>query len=71
MDFHSYLIYFQNILADPAPLPPYNNPDYLNYTRLNWLLKELKETEFDQLLDKAGELAQKNGLTEQKLNDLL
>ncbi len=36
MDFHSYLIYFQNILADPAHLPPYNNPDYLNYTRLNW-----------------------------------
>jgi hypothetical protein len=36
MNFTAYLQIFQNILDDPNPLPPYNNPDYLNYTKLNW-----------------------------------
>jgi hypothetical protein len=35
------------------------------------LLRELKESDFDNLLDKAGDIAEKNGLTEKKLNDLL
>jgi len=35
------------------------------------LLRELKEFDFDNLLDKAGDIAEKNGLTEKKLNELL
>lgn len=35
------------------------------------LLRELKKAEFDKLLDKAGRIAAENGLTEEKLNELL
>lgn len=35
------------------------------------MLRELKEAEFDKLLDKAGKTAKKKGLTEAKLNQLL
>ncbi len=40
-------------------------------SKITALLRELKEAEFDNLLDKAGEIAKKNGLTEEKLNELL
>lgn len=36
MDFTGYQQIFQDILNNPKPLPPYDNPDYLNYTKLNW-----------------------------------
>lgn len=36
MIFTDYLQLFENILQDAAPKAPYNNPDYLNYTKLNW-----------------------------------
>jgi hypothetical protein len=39
--------------------------------RITEVLRELKEAEFDELLDKAGEIAKQNGLTEEKLNQLL
>ena len=35
------------------------------------MLRELKEAEFDKLLDKAGKTATNKGLTEAKLNQLL
>jgi len=35
------------------------------------ILRELKEAEFDKLLDKAGRTTKKNRLTETKLNQLL
>ncbi len=35
------------------------------------LLRELKEAEFNNLLDRAGKIAKENGLTEEKLNKLL
>ncbi|GAC1304646.1 MAG: hypothetical protein NVSMB24_12380 [Mucilaginibacter sp.] len=35
------------------------------------LLRELKKSDFDNLLNKAGKIAEKNGLTEEKLNKLL
>ena len=35
------------------------------------LLRELKEAEFDNLLDRVGKKAKENGLTEEKLNELL
>jgi len=35
------------------------------------ILRELKEAEFDKLLDKAGKVAEKNGLTEEKLKEML
>ena len=39
-----------------------------NYERkIADLLRELKEAEFDKLLDKAGKIAQENGLTEEQL----
>ncbi|NCD71657.1 thioredoxin family protein [Mucilaginibacter agri] len=34
MDLTAYQQYFSNILEHP--LPPYDNPDYLNYAKLNW-----------------------------------
>ena len=40
-------------------------------TKIAALLRELKEAEFDNLLNKAGKIAQENGLTEEKLNELL
>ncbi|NIG54918.1 thioredoxin family protein [Chitinophaga sp. Cy-1792] len=36
MDFNAYEAVFQEILHNPSPSAPYNNPDYLNYTKLNW-----------------------------------
>ncbi|WP_184547123.1 thioredoxin family protein [Mucilaginibacter sp. FT3.2] len=36
MNFTAYQLLFQEIISDPNPPAPYNNPDYLNYTRLNW-----------------------------------
>ncbi|MFB6454020.1 thioredoxin family protein [Chitinophaga sp. Hz27] len=36
MDFNAYEAVFQEILHNPSPAAPYNNPDYLNYTKLNW-----------------------------------
>jgi len=39
--------------------------------KINNLLRELKEKEFDKLLNKAGKIAAKNGLTEEKLQELL
>ena len=35
------------------------------------ILKDLKEAEFDLLLNEAGNVAMRNGLTEEKLNALL
>jgi hypothetical protein len=40
-------------------------------SKITALLRELKETEFDNLLNKAGKIAEENGLTEEKLNELL
>ncbi|WP_262248544.1 thioredoxin family protein [Parapedobacter soli] len=36
MDFKSYLTEFGRILDSEEPQPPYDNPDYLDYTKLNW-----------------------------------
>ncbi len=36
MNFQSYLQYFESILDNPNPSAPYDNPDYFNYTKLNW-----------------------------------
>ncbi|RAJ76739.1 thioredoxin-like protein [Chitinophaga dinghuensis] len=36
MDFKTYEHQFYNILHDPNPAAPYDNPNYLNYTKLNW-----------------------------------
>lgn len=34
MTYEQYLALNENILTDPDPAPPYNNPVYLNYARL-------------------------------------
>ena len=39
--------------------------------KINAVLRDLKEVEFDRLLDEAGRIAKSNGLTEDKLNALL
>ncbi|WP_285008378.1 thioredoxin family protein [Pedobacter faecalis] len=36
MTFQQYLEYFQGILNDPNAPAPYNNIDYLDYTKMNW-----------------------------------
>lgn len=36
MDFTAYQQLFFDILNTPNPPAPYDNPDYLNYTKLNW-----------------------------------
>lgn len=36
MKFDAYLQLFETILHNSQPQPPYNNPDYLEYTRLNY-----------------------------------
>lgn len=36
MNFTEYQLLFQDIINDLNPPAPYNHPDYLNYTRLNW-----------------------------------
>lgn len=36
MNFLSYQAYFQTILNTTEHSAPYDNPDYLNYTKLNW-----------------------------------
>lgn len=35
MTWKSYLNEFDKILNSPSPLAPYNDPEYLNYTKLN------------------------------------
>jgi hypothetical protein len=40
-------------------------------SKISDVLRELKEAEFDKLLDRAGKIAKENGLTEEKLNELL
>ncbi|HEY4194627.1 MAG TPA: hypothetical protein VGM63_03770 [Mucilaginibacter sp.] len=40
-------------------------------SKITDLLRELKEAEFHNLLDRAGKVAADNGLTEEKLNELL
>ncbi len=35
MNFQEYLSHFEQILKSSEPLEPYNNPDYLEYTKLN------------------------------------
>jgi hypothetical protein len=36
MNFTEYQAYFQEILHSEQPTTPYDNLDYLNYTKLNW-----------------------------------
>lgn len=38
MDFTTYLAYHKSIIDQPVETvpAPYNNPDYYNYTKLNW-----------------------------------
>lgn len=39
MDFQEYTLYFKNIVDKSGDelQPPYDNPDYLDYTKLNWV----------------------------------
>lgn len=36
MNFESYLAYAESIVTAEHPAAPYDNPDYFNYTKLNW-----------------------------------
>ena len=36
MTFQEYLDYFEQILASPQDFDPYQDEEYLNYTKLNW-----------------------------------
>lgn len=36
MNFKEYLTYFEAVLANPEQYPAYTDPEYYNYTKLNW-----------------------------------
>ena len=36
MNFKEYLAYFEAVLANPEQYPAYTDPEYYNYTKLNW-----------------------------------
>ncbi len=36
MNFQAYLTYSESIVNTENPTAPYDNPDYFNYTKLNW-----------------------------------
>lgn len=36
MKFDDYLQYFDDVLSNPSRYPTYTDPEYLNYTKLNW-----------------------------------
>lgn len=52
MDFQIYLNRFEQILKDQAPQAPYDNPAYLDYTKLNWsrMNRWLKKGELNEQL---------------------
>jgi len=54
MDFQQYQNLFQDILSDPNAPAPYNNIDYLDYTKLNWTRQQrwLKTGALDAVLAK-------------------
>lgn len=54
MDFQQYQNLFQEILSNPNPAAPYNNVDYLDYTKLNWARQQrwLKTGKLDAGLSK-------------------
>lgn len=54
MNFQEYSAYFESILGKADPHSPYDNPDYLSYTKLNWsrMNRWFKTGRFsDELLD--------------------
>lgn len=36
MNFETYLRYFEEVVANPSKYSTYSDPEYLNYTKLNW-----------------------------------
>lgn len=36
MNFEAYLVQFESILENPNPTAPYTDPEYAEYTKLNW-----------------------------------
>ncbi len=61
MDFPTYKVYFKAILEGGNQLAPYNDPDYLNYTKLNWSRQErwLKKAQLnEQLLERIKSINQ-------------
>lgn len=37
MNFETYLKYFDSVLATPELVPIYTDPEYYNYTKMNWV----------------------------------
>lgn len=61
MNFETYLHLFEKIVAYPDPQPPYDNPDYMDYTRLNharmkrWMNTAQLDEELVQLIKSKSE----------------
>lgn len=36
MDFKEYITHFEGIIANDSPAEPYNDPDFMEYAKLNW-----------------------------------
>lgn len=61
MNFQEYLTYFEGVLANPEQYPTYTDPDYYNYTKLNWSRNNrwLKRFEVsEELREKMSTIAQ-------------
>lgn len=61
MNFQEYLTYFETVLANPEQYPTYTDPDYYNYTKMNWSRNNrwLKRSEVkDELMHKVEAIAQ-------------
>jgi len=56
MTWTDYTNYFDDILSNPAPLPPYDNPDYMDYTKMNharmnrWIKKGILTEETKEVI---------------------
>ena len=61
MKYQTYLQLFEKIVADSNPQPPYDNPDYMDYTRLNltrmkrWMNTAHLDEELVQLIKSKSE----------------
>lgn len=61
MNFKEYMSYFEAVLADPEKYPAYTDPEYYNYTKLNWSrtnrwLKRFEPS--DELKEKVADLSE-------------
>ena len=55
MNFKQYITHFESVMSSQEVLPPYDNPDYMDYTKLNWsrMNRWLKNGKINEALKQA------------------